>query len=60
MGHIARCVILANHLVKYYNVFFIIDKNKKKFFKIKKNGYKVSKKYTYLSRAKYILRIIYQ
>jgi hypothetical protein len=35
MGHIARCVILANHLVKYYNVFFIIDKNKKKFFKIK-------------------------
>ena len=42
------------------NKIKIILNNKKKFFKIKKNGYKVSKKYTYLSRAKYILRIIYQ
>jgi spore maturation protein CgeB len=35
-------------------------KNKKKLVKIRNNGYKISKKYTYLSRAKYILKIIYK
>ena len=35
LGHIARCVILANYLIKHYNVFLIIDKNKEKKFQIK-------------------------
>jgi spore maturation protein CgeB len=38
----------------------MILKDKKKFFKIQNNGYKVSKKYTYLSRVKHILKIVYQ
>lgn len=60
LGHIVRCVILANYLVKYYDVTLIIDKNKKKKFLIKKqikliyqtlrNNISIQKKYFFEKR----------